>query len=108
MTLPQKRKVKYEVVLSKEDASPEIPLEYVKVYLTDENDNPLLDSSNGKVLSYFDLKVADSNLSGKLLYSGYLKDKGSKKFKLRMWTADTYELTSTTSIFSAKIDVNVK
>lgn len=101
-------KVKYEVVLSKEDASPEIPLEYVKVYLTDENDNPLLDSSNGKVLSYFDLKVADSNLSGKLLYSGYLKDKGSKKFKLRMWTADTYELTATTSIFSAKIDVNVK
>ena len=38
----------------------------------------------------------------------YLKDKGSKKFKLRMWTADTYELTATTSIFSAKIDVNVK
>ena len=27
-------KVKYEVVLTKENASPEIPLEYVKVYLT--------------------------------------------------------------------------
>lgn len=101
-------KVKYEVVLTKENASPEIPLEYVKVYLTDENDNPLLDSTSGKVLSYFDLKVADSNLNGKLLYSGYLKDKGSKKFKLRMWTADTYELTATTSIFSAKVDINVK
>ena len=34
-------KVKFEVVLKKEDASPEIPLEYVKVYLTDENDNPV-------------------------------------------------------------------
>ena len=42
------------------------------------------------------------------LFSGYLKDKGSKKFKLRMWTADTYELSATTSIFSVKIDVNVK
>lgn len=101
-------KVKYEIVLSKEDADPEIPLEYVKVYLTDENDNLLLDSTNGKVLTYFDLKVAESNLSSKLLYSGYLKDKGSKKFKLRMWVADTYELTATTSIFSGKIDVNVK
>ena len=101
-------KVKYELVLTKENAEPEIPLEYVKVYLTDENDNPLVKYDNDKVPTFFDLKVADSDLGGKLLYSGYFKDKGSKKFRLRMWVADTYELTAITSIFSVKVDVNVK
>ena len=71
-------KVKFEIYLTKEDALYEVPMKYVKVYLTDENNNPLLEMENRAIPTYYDLKVADSNLSGKLLYSGSLKNKESK------------------------------
>lgn len=101
-------KIKYEIYLKKEDASPEIPVDFVKVYLTDENDKPLTELVNGACPTYFDLKVADNDLGGKLLYSGSFNNKESKKFKLRMWVADTYELKAETNIFSVKINVKVK
>ena len=102
-----KGKLKYEIYLTKENADAEIPQKFVKVYLTDENDFSLMDT-NELIPTYYDLKVADSNLSGKLLYSGVFKDNESKKFRLRMWVADTYEIKKDLDIFSVKLNIDVK
>lgn len=101
-------KIKFEVYLLKEDAEPEVPLQFIKVYLTDENDNVIDGFDGASVPTFYDLKVSNVNLNGKLLYSGSFKNKESKKFKLRMWVADTYELTPSESIFSVKLKVGVK
>lgn len=101
-------KVKYEIYLSKEDAEPEISSKFVKVYLTDENDKAVTGFDVANIPTYYDLRVSDSNPSGRVLYSGVLKDKGSKKFRLRMWTSDTYEVTAETRMFSSILNVRVK
>lgn len=101
-------KIKFEVYLLKEEAEPEIPLQFIKVYLTDENDNVIDTFAGSSVPTFYDLKVSDINLNGKILYSGSLKNKESKKFKLRMWVADTYEITPSENIFSVKLKVGVK
>lgn len=101
-------KIKFEIYLLKEDAEPEIPLQYIKVFLTDEDDNVISSFDGASVPTFYDLKVSDVNLNGKLLYSGSFKNKESKKFKLRMWVADTYEITPSENIFSVKLKVGVK
>lgn len=101
-------RVKFEIYLTKNNVDSEIPDKFVKLYLTDQNDTPLKNFDNAAIPTYYDLKVSDIEPSGKLIYSGVLKNKESKKFKLRMWVADTYELTTDTKSFSAKLNVKVK
>ena len=101
-------KVKYEIYLTKNDLENEVPVKFVKVYLTDENDVPIGNFKDSRLLTYYELKVAESDPSGKLLYSGTLKGQESKKYKLRMWVADTYELTTDARVFSVELNVKVK
>ncbi len=101
-------RIKYEIYIKKDNHEVEIPLKYVKVYLVDEDNNELEYFDGSRVPTYYDLRLAEKNPSGKLLYSGSLKKNESKKFKLRMWVADTYELTPEEVNFSVKLDVSVK
>lgn len=101
-------KVKYEVVLVKEDATPEIDSKYVKVYVTNFNDEPFTEYNVSNIPTYYDLKVADTDPGAKVIYSGSLKNKGTAKIRVRMWVADTHEITAETMIFSTKLKVNVK
>ncbi len=101
-------KVKYEIYLIKGKKDIEVPEKFVKVYLTDSEDNPLKYFEDVKVPTYYDLKLASNDASGKLIYSGSLKERASQKFKFRMWVADTYELTADELRFSAKLKVSVK
>lgn len=101
-------KVKFEVYLTKEDADPEIDSKFVKVYLTDENDKAIAGFDSASIPTYYDLRVSEIDPSARVLYSGSLKNKESRKFKFRVWTADTYELTAETKIFSIKLGVGVK
>lgn len=101
-------KVNYEVYLTKEDLDVEVSPKFVKVYLTDDNDVALGGFDVASLPTYYDLRLSDIDPSGKLLYSGKLKNKGSQKFKLRMWVADTYELTTDSKMFSVRLNVKVK
>lgn len=101
-------KVKYEIVLIKEDSEPEIDMKLVKVYLTDKNDKFLNNHKLSNIPTYYDLRVSDTDPSGKVLYSGYLKNKESQSFRLRMWTSDTHEIVAEKKIFAVKLKVNVK
>lgn len=101
-------KVKYEIYLTKENRDLEVPVKFVKIYLTDFEDRPLKYFDITEVPTYYDLSLASNNPSGKLIYRGTLKGGQSKKFKLRMWVADTYELTADEVSFSANLNVDVK
>lgn len=101
-------KVKYELYLTKDTHELEVPVKFVKVYLTDYNDNKLKYFDGASVPTFYDLRLASTNVGGKLIYSGYLKNKGSQKFKLRMWVADTYELTAEEIKFSTELNVGIK
>ena len=101
-------KIEYEVFLTKNNVDLEVPVKFVKVYLTDDNNTELKYFDESRVPTYYDLRLADTNASGRLIYSGSLKKKGSQKFVLRMWVADTYELTAEDVTFSANINVKVK
>lgn len=101
-------KVKYEIYLTKDDMKLEVPFKFVKVYLTDFENRPLKLFEGNKIPTYYDLRLASNNPSGKLIYSGSLKGGESQKFKLRMWVADTYELTAEEVKFSANLKVDVK
>lgn len=101
-------KVKYELYLTKDTYDLEVPVKFVKVYLTDENDKEFEYFDKSMVPTFYDLRLASTNAGGKLIYSGYLKNNGSQKFKLRMWVADTYELTAEEIKFSANLNVGIK
>lgn len=101
-------KVKYEIVINKEAALSEVDSRFVKVYVTDFNDKALSGYTGTQVPTYFDLKVAETDPSAKVVYSGSLKDRGEAKIRVRMWVADTLEITPESKIFSSIFSVNVK
>ena len=99
--------VEYEIYLTEDGEDNSISDKYVKVYLSDGNDLGFKDFDKADVPSYYDLRLAKSNLDGKLIYTGTLKDKGKSKFILRMWVADTYSYTTNSKSFSVKLTVKV-
>lgn len=99
--------VNYEIYLTEFDGNNNISDRYVKVYLSNENDGFSEHHYKGEVLSYYDLRIAKSNLNGKLIYTGSIKNKQKQKFILRMWVADTYGYTTESKKFSVKLNVGV-
>ena len=109
ITNPNERKVSYEIYLTKvTNKVDDIRSSYVKLYLTDENNNPVEDFGSSKMLSYYDLPSLEDKLDSRLLYRGAIVSGGSKKFKLRSWIADTYIISNTEEDFSFDIDVRLK
>ena len=102
-----KEKVKYEIYLTRNDVESELSSKFVKVFLTDINDKNIIDFNKTSVPTYYDLMVSNVDSSGKVLYSGFLKNNSTKKFRLRMWVADTYEMSLDNKEFSVKLNVNV-
>lgn len=109
ITNPNERKVSYEIYLTKvTNKVDDIRSSYVKLYLTDENNNPVEDFGSSKMLSYYDLPSLEDKLDSRLLYRGAIVSGGSKKFKLRSWIADTYIISNTEEDFNFDIDVRLK
>ena len=78
--------IKYEIQTIA-DTTNSIDPSYIKVYLTDQNDNPITD-----VLTYSELTKAEYNTDGKLVYTSYITKTGTKDFRLRMWIDESYNL----------------
>lgn len=109
VTNPNERKVKYEVYLTKVNSSSnDIRSNYIKLYLTDDNDNPLEGFETKKIKTYYDLYVFNNKPGSKLLYTGTLVAGSSTKLRLRSWVADTYILSTEEEKFSFDIDVRIK
>ena len=103
-TLPYQHE--YELYLTDVSSTFSIDPDYIKIYLTDDNDVPINLINSNLVTSYSQLKVAKSDLAGKRLYAGFLGKGEIQKFKLRIWLADTYALIKDDREFSIKINLN--
>lgn len=102
-------KVEYEIYLTKSNGKTKnIRSNYIKVYLTDKNNNPLKGFDTKGIKSYYDLSSLDNKIGSKLLYRGYLNSGESDDFILRSWVADTYILSSEEEVFNYSIDVRIK
>lgn len=109
ITNPNDRKVSYEIYLTKvANKVDDIRSSYIKLYLTDEDNNPIDGFGSSKMLSYYDLPSLEDKLDSRLLYRGAIVSGGSKKLKLRSWVADTYIISSTEEDFNFDIDVRLK
>lgn len=101
------KSIDYEIYAIPVGVALELPTSYVKVYLTDgENDLPV-DGYRKLVPTYSELKVARSDPAGKKIYSGTLKKDEIKKFRLRTWLADTYPITTDMRSFKMLLYIKV-
>lgn len=95
----------YEIYLTDITDSDVFKYDYVKVYLTDENDNPYKQFEVNKVPSYTDMRISLSAPEKRILLAGTIKPSEVKKFKLRIWVADTYVLDNNEKEFKGRISV---
>lgn len=97
--------VGYQIYATMEEGSNMDP-NYVKVYLTDENDNAYK-NYKGEVPTYGQLENYENNSKSKLLYTGAIHSDSfeSKKFRLRLWIAKDYTDGSSSKEFKIKINV---
>lgn len=104
--------VSYEIYLTKIENSDSkistIKGDYVKVYLTNNNDVPFSGYDSRKIPSFHDLAVLDDIPGGKLLYRGKLKAKEQEIFKIRMWISDSYAISSKKEKKESLYKVNIR
>ena len=86
----------------------EIRSNYIKLYLTDDKNNPLEGFENNKIKSYADLYALNDKPGSRLVYRGNLVSGSSKKFILRSWVSDSYVLSKNEEVFNYDIDVRIK
>lgn len=109
ITNKNKAKVNYEIYLTKiHNEEKDIRSNYIKLYLTDEKNNPIKGFDKKQVISYYDLLSLNDKPGSKLLYSGSLANDESDTFILRSWVADTYLLSNEEESFEFNIDIRMK
>lgn len=109
VTNPNDGKIQYEIYLTKTNLnSKNIRSNYIKLYLTDINNNALDGFDSKKITSFYDLYSLRDKPSGRLLYTDSLNPGGKRTYILRCWVADTYVLSNESEIFDFEIDVRLK
>ncbi len=98
--------IQYEIYAVKQPVTMPISDEYIKIYLTNADNESPLKGFDGVVPTYSDLTVSKSNPSGKHLYSGTFNEDGVRNYRLRMWLADTYVISKDVRSFSIKVNVH--
>lgn len=102
-------KVNYEIYLTKiHNNVNDIRSNYIKLYLTDENNNPIEGFDKKQQLSYYDLFALNDKPGSKLLFKDSLNALESKKFILRSWVSDTYILSNVTEDFDFEVYARLK
>ncbi len=97
--------VEYEIYLTDISADNKFKYDYIKVYLTDDSGIPFKQFEGNQVPSYKDMRVSLNSPDERILLSGTIKSGEVKKFKLRVWLADTYALSNNEKEFKGKISV---
>ena len=104
------RKVRYEINLIKQSVIGHVIKDnYIKLYLTDYNDNLYKNFSfNSLVPNYNQLSNSKRTSSNnKVLYTDELNSLEVKYYRLRVWLSDSYVVSSEKESFSFDVDVNV-
>lgn len=78
---------------------------YVKVYLTDQNDQ-VIEGYDKKEVPTYDTLANSLIEEGKTLYKGVLSSSGdSKNLRLRIWLSSSYDEAEVSKSFSFKVNV---
>lgn len=88
------------------DESNTLDSQHVKVYLTDATTDTAVTGYTETVPTYDSLANSTNATNGKVLYTGAFNGSDSKDFRLRIWVADTYTVTGTSTAFTMKVNVN--
>lgn len=97
------KNINYKIII--EEIVSEVDIEYLKIYLTDDNNNILSQLNDDvNVLSSFETTDLANE---RVIYNGILTGKGDvKKFKLKVWVSDDYLKVSDKPVtFSFKVSV---
>lgn len=95
------KKRNYQIYIQKNDINiKEIDENYVKFYLTDFNDHPFNKYSSNILPDYGSLNFLSDKPGCKLLYSSSLNGVETKRFKLRVWISDTYNISDEENAFT--------
>lgn len=101
--------VKYDVFLT--PYKNEIDNKYIKVYLTNQNDEDV-SPTTGEVPTYDMLKKYSDEDNSKILYSSELTNSNkSEKLRLRVWISDKYDNKDNptqSNIFAFKVNVRAR
>lgn len=101
--------VKYDVFLT--PYKNEIDSKYIKVYLTNQNDEDV-SPTTGEVPTYDMLKKYSDEDNSKILYSSELTNSNkSEKLRLRVWISDKYDNKDNptqSNIFAFKVNVRAR
>ncbi len=107
VTNKDRKKMYYEVLATEQAIEgKKISDKYVKLYLTDSDNNPLSGFELNSVPVYYTFPFSKDRLSSKLLYRGIISGESSEVLKLHMWLSDNYRVS--TNLESFKIDIDVK
>jgi hypothetical protein len=97
--------INYEIYAIEQPVADKLSPEYVKIYLTDGVSEVPFPGYDKSVPTYADLTAASADSNGKRIYAGTFSKTTSKTYRLRMWLADTYTVTSVKRTFTIKINV---
>ena len=81
---------------------------FIKVYLTNNKDEPFSNYDLNSVPVFSDLPYISDKPDSKLVYSGRIKGKSYEKFKFRMWLSDLYSINNITEDFKCLVGVKMK
>ena len=96
---------KYSLYLSDLDYDNSIHSNFIKVYLTDELENPVQGFDTISVPTFYNLRSSSFNPTDRVLFEGKLKSEESKKYILRVWVGDAYAVGTNVNTFSMKLHV---
>ena len=100
-----KEEKEYVILLTKQVKEEEMLGDYVKFYLTNEEDLPFEGFDGNVVPCYSDLLPYSKRPASRVLYTGKIDGKSELKFKLRVWLDDSYVILNHKEYFSVDIDV---
>ncbi len=95
-----------------EEKGTELDSEYVKVYLTNQEDVPYEQYNKEIVPVYSELEdikgtgTDNNETEGKLLYQDTFTESGRKDFRLRLWVSNDYVPTEEVKKFKMRVDVS--
>lgn len=96
----------FEIYLTRNHITPrEIKENYIKLYLTDEYDQPVIGFDKNRLPVYSELPYLIDKPSSKLLYSDILDGHSTKKYRLRAWLSDSYSISSLPETFQFEVGV---
>lgn len=100
------KKVSYQIFLTKNKSkSKEIAGDFIKLYFSDEKDNPLKGFDSNKIPTYNSLLFLENKPDCKLLFNDDIASGDEKKYKLRAWLSDLYAISASEESFEFRVEV---